>query len=97
MILFIEFDSLSTTSKVFVYCKGKDIEIEAYRVINEDLESIISDLKIETKLKEEIDSIVFSNSDIKAKRIAIRKLRRKGLPTVFVKMFMKLLEYVAQI
>ncbi|NLC47936.1 MAG: DUF5110 domain-containing protein, partial [Tenericutes bacterium] len=93
----IEFDALPTTSKIFVYCKGKDIEIEAYRVINEDLESIISDLKIETKLKEEIDSIVFSKSDIKAKRIAIRKLKRKGLPTVFVKMFMKLLEYVAQI
>ena len=73
----IEFDALPTTSKIFVYCKGKDIEIEAYRVINEDLESIISDLKIETKLKEEIDSIVFSKSDIKAKRIAIRKLKRK--------------------
>lgn len=93
----IEFDNVPTTSKVFVYCKGKDIEIDAQRVINEDLESIVSDLKIETKLKNEIDVILFSDSNIKAKRIAIRKLKRKGLPSVFVKMFMKLLEYVAEV
>ena len=93
----IEFDNVSTTSKIFVYCKGKDIEISADRVINDDLESIISDLKITTQLKEEIDSIIFSDSNIKAKRLKIRKLRRKGLPTVFVKMFMKLLEYVAEL
>ena len=82
---------------MLVYCKAKDIEIEAFRLINEDLEGIISDLKIETKLKVEIDKIIFSNSDIKAKRIAIRKLRTKGLKPVFIKMFMKLLEYVAEI
>lgn len=93
----IEFENIKVTSKVYVYCKAKDIEIEALRLINEDLEGIISDLKIETKLKVEIDKIIFSNSDIKAKRIAIRKLRRKGLATVFIKMFMKLLEYVAEI
>ena len=93
----VEFENIPTTSKVFVYCKAKDIEIEAFRLINEDLEGIISDLKIETKLKVEIDKIIFSNSDIKAKRIAIRKLRTKGLKPVFIKMFMKLLEYVAEI
>ena len=93
----IEFENISTTSKIFVYCKGKDIEINAFRVINEDLESIISDVKIETKLKEEIDKIIFSNDNIKTKRINIRKLKRKGLDTIFVKMFMKLLEYIAEL
>ena len=93
----IEFNDISTTSKVFVYCKGKDIEIDANRVINEDLESIITDLKIKTSLKEEIDKIIFSDSNIKAKRIAIRKLRRKGLPSIFIRMFMKLLEYIEEV
>jgi len=93
----IEFNDVSTTSKIFVYCKGKDIEIDASRVINEDLEGIISDLKIKTSLKEEIDKIIFSDSNIKAKRIAIRKLRSKGLPSVFIRMFMKLLEYVEEV
>ena len=93
----IEFNDISTTSKIFVYCKGKDIEIDAQRVINEDLESIITDLNIKTSLKEEIDKIIFSDESIKAKRIAIRKLRRKGLPSVFIRMFMKLLEYVAEV
>ena len=72
-----------------------DIEIDAGRVINEDLESIINDLQIETSLKEELDKILFSDKDIKSKRIAIRRL--KGLPTIFVKMFLKLLEYVAEL
>lgn len=93
----IEFDNIPVTSKVYVYCKGKDIEIDAQRVINEDLESIISDLSITTELKEKIDAIIFSDSNIKAKRIAIRKLKRDGLSSLFVKMFMKLLEYVAEI
>lgn len=93
----IEFNDISTTSKVFVYCNGKDIEIDANRVINEDLESIITDLKIKTSLKEEIDKIIFSDSNIKAKRIAIRKLRRKGLPSIFIRMFMKLLEYIEEV
>ena len=93
----IEFNDINTTSKVFVYCKGKDIEIDANRVINEDLEGIITDLKIKTSLKEEIDKIIFSDSNIKAKRIAIRKLRRKGLPSIFIRMFMKLLEYIEEV
>ena len=93
----VMFDNVDTTSKIFVYCKGKDIEINAFRVINEDLASIISDAKIETRLKEEIDKIIFSDEEIKEKRIKIRRLRRKGLDTIFVKMFIKLLEYMAEL
>ena len=92
LLLKINRNNIDTSSKIFVYCKGKDIEIDAGRVINEDLESIINDLQIETSLKEELDKILFSDKDIKDKRIAIRRL--KGLPTIFVKMFLKLLEYI---
>ena len=90
----IEFDDVPTDGRVFVYCKGKDIEIDASRVINDDLESIISDLPITTKLKEELDNIIFSDKDIKDKRILIRKLKRKGLSTIFIKMFIKLFDYI---
>ncbi len=93
----IEFDNINTTSKVFVYCKGNDIEIDASRAINEDLESIISDLSVTTELKVELDKILFSDMQIKDKRIAIRKLERKGLSKIFVRMFIKLLEYIAEV
>ena len=33
----------------------------------------------------------------KEKRLKIRKLKRKGLSTLFIKMFIKLLEYVAEV
>ena len=93
----IEFDNVPVTSKILVYCKGQDIEIDASRVINEDIEGIISDLSIPTELKEEIDKIIFNKDmSIKEKRISIRKLGKKKLPIIFVEMFMKLFEYMAE-
>ena len=91
----IEFDEIPTMSKIFVYCKGKDIEINAERIINEDIEGIISDLNITTELKEKVDKILFSDKSIKDKRFAIRRMR--SLPSVFRKMFLKLLEYIAEV
>ena len=93
----ITFNDIPSDAKVFVYCKGKDIEIDASRVINDDLEGIITDLSITTELKVLLDSILFSDKPIKDKRIEIRKLKRKGLSTIFIKMFMKLLEYIAEV
>ena len=52
---------------------------------------------IKTNLKESIATIMFSNLDISKKRIEIRKLKRKGLSDIFVRMFIKLLEYVSEI
>ena len=45
----------------------------------------------------EIAKIAFSDMDIKQKRIAIKKLGMKGLDPKFVKMFMKLYDYLADI
>lgn len=89
--------NVPTTSQLTINCKGKDIEIDAIRLINEDINSIISDAKIKTNLKESIATIMFSNLDISKKRIEIRKLKRKGLSDIFVRMFIKLLEYVSEI
>ena len=80
-----------------INCKGQDIEISADRIINDDIDSIVSDLQIETSLKEKLAAILFSNEEIKDKRIKIKKLRRKGLHPKYVTMFMKLLEYIAEL
>lgn len=93
----VEVENVSTIGQLTINCKGKNIEIDAARIINDDIESIISDLQIKTFLKEEIDSIFFSDLPIKKKRIEIRKLTNKGLEKNFVKLFLKLLEYIDQI
>jgi len=93
----VEVKDVSTIGQLTVICKGKAIEIDAVRLINEDIDEIISDLSIETSLKDEISNILFSNNTIKQKRIQVRKLKRKGLEEKFIKMFIRLLEYIEQI
>lgn len=93
----VEIKDVDTTKQLTVNCRGRNIEIDAVRIINEDINFIISDLKIETRLKELIAMILFSNKDIKKKRIAIRKLKQEGLESQFIRMFIKLLEYVSEI
>lgn len=93
----VEIKDVPTVGQLSLSCKGKDIEIDAVRLINEDIERIISDLQISTEMKEKIDNILFSTLDIKKKRIEIRKLSRVGLDKKFVKMFIKLLEYIGEI
>ena len=45
-----------------------------------------------------IDKVLFDELlTLKKKRIEIRKLRRKGLGPEFIKLFLKLLEYVGQV
>ncbi len=93
----VEVKDVPTTSQLTINCKGKDIEIDAVRIINEEVDSIISDLQIETRLKEKLATIFFSESDIRKKRIQIRKLKKDGLDSLFVRMFLKLLEYIKEI
>ena len=64
--------------------------------MNNDIDSIISDLKIKTLLKADVAKIMFSDMEIRKKRIAIRKLSKKGLGPKHVNMFLKLLEYVEE-
>ena len=93
----VEIKDVDTTQQLTINCRGRDIEIDAVRIINEDINFIISDLKIETRLKEKIAAIIFSNVDIKTKRIQIRKLKSEGLEGKFIRMFIKLLEYISEI
>ena len=48
-------------------------------------------------MKIKIDAIMFGDLPINKKRIRIRKLQRKGLEKKFVRLFLKLLEYVKQV
>ena len=94
-VVFIK--GVNTKDTLSVTCMGKDIEIDAVRILNEDLNLIISDLNIETVLKEKIAIIIFSDLPLKKKRIEIRKLKKLGLNELFIKMFLKLLEYINEI
>lgn len=93
----VEVSNVSTIGQLTVNCKGKDIEIDAVRLINDDIEGIISDLTIETEMKEKIDAVIFSDLPMKKKRIAVRRLRNKGLKPKFIRLFLKLLEYIEQV
>ncbi len=93
----VELSDIKTVGQLTINCKGKDIEIDAVRVINEDIDAILSDLQIETTLKEKIAEILFSDDEMKDKRIKIRKLKRHNLDRSFIKLFLKLLEYIQEI
>lgn len=93
----VEVKNVSTLGQLTLNCKGKDIEIDAVRIINEDIESIISDLPIETKMKEMLDEVLFSDDSIKKKRVGIHKLGNKGLERKFIKLFLKLLDYINEV
>lgn len=93
----VEVKDVPTIKQLTIICQGKDIEIDATRIVNEDIDSIISDLPILTSLKEEIGKIMFSDKDYSDKRIAIKKMNKKGLDDLFIRMFLKLLDYTKNI
>lgn len=93
----VELYDIPTIGQITINCKGKDIEIDAARLINDEVDSILVDLKINTYLKEEIADIMFGNEQISKKRIAIRKLKKKGLSKEYIGLFLKLLEYLSEV
>lgn len=94
----VEIPEAKTLSQITVNCKGKNIEIDAVRIINNDIEKILSDLPILTSLKEKVDEIIFDKElTISKKRIEIRKLKSKGLESRYIKLFLRLLEYIKQV
>ena len=48
---------------------------------------ILYDININTSLKEKLDEILFSDLEVRKKRIALRKLKRKGLDNKYIKIF----------
>ena len=93
----VEIENVPSIGQITLNCKGKDIEIDAMRFINDDIDSILLDLPINTVLKEQISQIMFSELPIKTKRIEIRKLKKFNLGKEYIKLFLKLLEYMSTI
>ena len=94
----IEIKDVSTSSQLTINCEGKDIEIDALMLINDDIDSILSDLKVPTKLKDIIANVLFDeNLSISKKRIEIRKLKRRGLDSRSIKIFLRLIEYMSEV
>lgn len=93
----VEVEKCPTIGQLSINCKGKDIEIDAVRLINDDVNSILMDLKIDTYMKEEIAKVMFSRDTISSKRIAIRKMKKKGLSKNYISLFLKLLEYISEV
>jgi len=93
----VEVRNVPTMGQLTINCKGKDIEIDAVRLINDDFDSILMDLMIDTYLKEEIASIIFDTElPISKKRISLRKLKKKGLSKEYLGLFLKLLDYIGE-
>ena len=95
--LIIKIPDADTSKNILIKCSGSDMEIDANHILNEDIDSIINDLKIQTNLKEKIAKIAFSDLPINKKRIAIRKLEKEGLDHKFVLVFIKLYDYLAEV
>ena len=93
----VEINNCPTIGQLTINCKGRDIEIDAIRLINDDVNSILMDLKIETYMKENIASIMFGNLPLNSKRVEIRKLKKKGLSKEYITLFLKLLEYISEV
>ena len=93
----IDVKNVDTTKQLTIICKGRDIEIDAKRIVNEDIDGIISDLQISTSIKTRIGDIMFSDIDISRKRIYLKKLHSNGLDNAYIKMFLKLLDYIKDI
>ncbi len=95
--LVIQINNALSVAEVNVTITGDDLEVIATDIINEDIADILEDLEIDTSLKEKVDEVLFSDMPIRKKRIAIRKLKRKGLQPKFITMFISLLEYIEKI
>ena len=93
----VEINDVGTVGQLTINCKGQDIEIDAVRVINDDLDIILSDLQIETKLKEKIAEILFSNESTKDKRMKITRLKKYNLDRSFIKLFKMIIDYTSEL
>ncbi len=92
----IQIDNVDTASQLIVECKGNNLEIEALKLINDDIDDILMDASIETEIKEKIHDIIFGDLPMSKKRIEIKKLKKLKVEDIYIKLFIKLLEYVSE-
>ncbi len=93
----VKFDNAVIGRDIDINIKGNDIFVSTVTFINEEIKDILYDLQINTNLKQKLDDILFSDLEVRKKRIQIRKLKRKGLDSKYIKIFINLLEYIEKI
>ena len=96
----VELKDIPTTEQLTLNCKGKDIEINAMRIILEDVEEIISDLPLMTSQKDEVFNLLIDKNLTKdKKRIEFHKLAKgkNSYDKKYIQLFIQLLEYMDQI
>ena len=99
----VEIKGCPSIGQLTINCKGKDIEIDAMRLINDDVKSVLinstiaENEEINTYLKEEIADIMFGDLPLKKKRIEIRKLKKKKLSKEYIGLFLRLIEYMSEV
>lgn len=93
----IQINNLIVGRDLEVNIKGENVLVSSIRLINEDIKEILYDLAINTSLKDKLDEILFSDLEVKKKRIKIRKLKKEGLDSKYIKIFINLLEYIQKI
>ncbi len=91
--LIIILSNVNTLTDLNIKLTGNNLELDLLKKYEEDLDLTISDLPIETPLKEKLSSIIFSNNDLKQKRIEIIKLK-KLIPKNYYPLILKLLDYM---
>ena len=94
----VEVKNVPTYVQLVINCEGKDIEIDTLMLINDDIDSILSDLKVPTKLKDEIARVLYDKDlPYNKKRIEVKKLKKKGLDKRSIKIFMRLIEHMIEV
>ena len=93
--LIITVYKVNTMDDLDVKITGNNLEISMVKKVEEELDLTISDLPIETPLKEKISTIIFSNKELKSKRIEIIKLK-KLIPKEYFALILRLLEYLVE-
>lgn len=94
----LEVKNVPTNGQLTINCQGKDIEIDALMLLNDDIDSILSDMEAPTILKDSIAKILFSKDlPVNKKRIEIKKLKKRGLDKRSIKVFLRLLEYMNEV
>ena len=96
----VDLKDIPTTQQLTLNCKGKDIEIDAIRIVLEDIEEIISDLPLLTSQKDFIFDFLINKEMTKdKKRIELHKLTKgkNAFEKKYVQLFIQLLEYMDQV
>ena len=96
----IKVNDIPTTEQLTINCKGKDIEIDAIRIILDDVEEILSDLPLTTATKDYVYNMLIDEEMPKdKKRIAFRKMSKgkNSLDDKYSQLFIQLLEYMNQV